>query len=77
MKDGHRYVVCGKCGGIWNIAKEQDTRYGYLCPQCRYRKRKEEPHGQAVCDLSGGTVFSGGDHRTDVGRNQATPEGQA
>lgn len=41
MREGHRYVVCGDCGRIWNIAKEQDTRRGYLCPQCAYKRRME------------------------------------
>lgn len=41
MREGHRYVVCGDCGEIWNIAKEQDTRHGYLCPQCAYKRRME------------------------------------
>ena len=27
LKPGYRYVVCGDCGEIWNIAKEQDTRH--------------------------------------------------
>ena len=41
MKEGCRYVVCGDCGRIWNIAKEQDTRRGYLCPKCTYKRRME------------------------------------
>jgi hypothetical protein len=41
MREGYRYVVCGDFGRIWNIAKEQDTRYGYLCPQCTYKRRME------------------------------------
>lgn len=41
LKPGYRYVVCGDCGEIWNIAKEQDTRHGYLCPQCAYKRRME------------------------------------
>lgn len=41
MRDGHRYVVCGDCGQIWNIAKEQDTRHGYRCPKCIYKRRME------------------------------------
>lgn len=56
MKDGHRYVVCGKCGRIWNIAKEQDTRYGYLCPECIYKRRMErrKKDGQAHHYAAGG-----------------------
>ena len=49
LKPGYRYVVCGDCGEIWNIAKEQDTRHGYLCPQCAYKRRMErrKKDGQA------------------------------
>lgn len=79
MREGHRYVVCGDCGRIWNIAKEQDTRYGYLCPQCTYKRRMErrKKDGQAHHYAAGGnrsvSSFSG----NCTGRNQNITAGQA
>lgn len=34
----YRYVVCGGCGKVYNIAREQDTRHGYLCPACTMKR---------------------------------------
>ena len=39
-----RYVVCKDCGEIKNIAKQQDTSGGYLCPDCTAKRRKK--HGK-------------------------------
>lgn len=36
----YRYVVCGDCGEIYNIALTQDTSHGYLCPDCTRKRRK-------------------------------------
>ena len=79
MKDGHRYVVCGKCGRIWNIAKEQDTRYGYLCPERIYKRRMErrKKDGQAHHYAVGGNRGVGSPSGNRSGRNQATSAGQA
>ena len=57
MREGHRYVVCGDCGRIWNIAKEQDTRHGYLCPDCIYKRRRKKrkrrkKHGRKIHNRS-------------------------
>jgi len=40
-RDTYRYIICGKCGKKWNIGKEQDTRYGYTCPECLMERWKE------------------------------------
>lgn len=37
-----RYEICKGCGLEWNVAKTAVVDWkGYLCPNCRNRRRKE------------------------------------
>lgn len=43
--ENKRMIVCSRCGQVWNIDTKCDTRYGYLCPNCRRKKGVEKKHG--------------------------------
>ncbi len=43
-KNTYRYIICGKCGKRWNIARGQDTKNGYVCPHCIYERKKKRGH---------------------------------
>lgn len=58
-----RYVICGGCGVKWNIAKEQDTRNGYLCRECEKGRKK---HGKKN---NGRTAEGGGGNGPAAGKN--------
>lgn len=42
MRMKKREVVCKDCGRIWNIAAQQNTAGGYLCPHCTAKRRQEK-----------------------------------
>ena len=43
-KNTYRYIICGKCGKRWNIARGQDIKNGYVCPHCIYERKKKRGH---------------------------------